>query len=246
MTSDRTPVAKDPPARARTDAHEKRAQDRRRASRPASDWLKALWYRLLQVLAKGLCVLLFQIRVTGKDHVPRRGGALLVANHQSYLDPVLVGVGLRRRVSYVARVELFGFAPFRRLIQSLDAIPIRARKIGLGGIRESLQRLRQGRLVLIFPEGGRTPDGTLQPLRPGFCTLATRADVAVIPVGIVGAFESWPRHHRLFRPHRIAVHFGPGIPPDAIRGLSEEDAIEMVYHHIADACERAQRYLVNE
>lgn len=208
-------------------------------SQPPSDLLKGLWYRFLQMLAMGACVLLFKLRVTGRHHVPPEGGGLLVANHQSYLDPVLVGVGLARRVSYVARIELFGLAPFRWLIESLDAIPIRASKIGLGGIRESLHRLREGRLVLIFPEGGRTPDGTLQPLRPGFCTLATRADVPVIPVGIQGAYESWPRHHRIFRPHPIAVHFGPPIPAQAIRGLSEDDAIAMVFHHIAEACAQA-------
>jgi 1-acyl-sn-glycerol-3-phosphate acyltransferase len=255
MTNDRTPMAKDPPASAAPDeihttsrgaAKRARPDSQRTVSHPLTDLLKALWYSLLQLLAKGLCVLLFKIRVTGRHHVPPHGGALLVANHQSYLDPVLVGVALRRRVSYVARVELFGFAPFRWLIESLDAIPIRASKIGLGGIRESLHRLRQGRLVLIFPEGGRTPDGTLQRLRPGFCTLATRADVPVIPVGIQGAYEAWSRHRRFLRPHRIAVHFGPPLPADAIRGLSEEDAVELVYHHIAEACEQAARFLVNE
>ena len=208
-----------------------------------SQRIKALWYRSLQVLARILCALLFQIRISGRHHVPVTGGALLVANHQSYLDPVLVGAGVRRRLNYVARSELFGWAPFRWLIASLDAIPIRSERLGLGGIRESLRRLRRGRLVLIFPEGGRTPDGRMQELRPGFCTLAIRANVPVIPVGIQGAYEAWPRHRKLFRFHRTSVCFGPPILPEKIRALSEESALELVDRAITAACAQAHRHL---
>ena len=78
---------------------------------------------------------------------------LVVSNHQSHLDPILVGLACDRRLNYVARDTLFGFAPFRWLIYSLDAIPIDREGIGLGGLKESIRRLRAGEMLLVFPEG---------------------------------------------------------------------------------------------
>ena len=93
----------------------------------------------------------------------------MLSNHQSHLDPVLVGLASDQRLNYLARDTLFGFAPFRWLINSLDAIPIDREGLGLGGLKETLKRLKRGESVLMFPEGTRTRDGEVGRLRPGFC-----------------------------------------------------------------------------
>ena len=121
-----------------------------------------LWYRVLQTAIQLTGVLAYRVRHTGIRNIPAEGGVLVVSNHQSHFDPPLVGMGSRRRMNYVARDTLFGFAPFRWLIKSLDAIPIHRDGMGLGGIKESLRRLKRGELVLIFPEGTRHP-GALGP-----------------------------------------------------------------------------------
>src|SRR3990172_6469022 len=146
--------------------------------------LRVLWYRLLQAICKSLCATFFQLRVKGRHHVPLEGAALLVSNHQSYLDPVLVGAGLERRLNYLARESLFRLIPFRWLIRSLDAIPIQREGLGLSGLKETLRRLRRGEAVLLFPEGTRTRNGRMSPLRSGFYAVVRRAQVPVIPVRI--------------------------------------------------------------
>lgn len=190
--------------------------------------LRILWYLLLQALSRDLCAVFFHLRVRGRRHVPLEGGALLVSNHQSFLDPVLVGVGLRRRLNYLARETLFRFAAFRWLIYSLDAIPIQREGLGLGGIKETLRRLRRGEAVLLFPEGTRTRDGLVGPLRPGFCALVRRAGVPVVPVRIEGAYQAWPRTAALPRAHPIRVAYGRPLSPAEARTMDEHDVIAWV------------------
>ena len=104
---------------------------------------KRLWYDFLRVVFRLLGVAFFRIRVFNRQYIPTAGGALVISNHQSHLDPILVGLAFDRRLNYVARDTLFGFAPFRWLINSLDAIPIDREGIGLGGLKESLRRLKR-------------------------------------------------------------------------------------------------------
>src|SRR5262249_18348265 len=145
---------------------------------------KRVWYDFFRVVCRLLGVVVFQIRVFGREHVPSRGGVLVVSNHQSHLDPILVGLACDRRLNYVARDTLFGFSPFRWLINSFDAIPIDREGIGLGGLKESLKRLKDGEMLLIFPEGTRTRDGEVGRLKPGFLALARRAKAPLLPVGL--------------------------------------------------------------
>ena len=128
-----------------------------------------LWQAFLKFLARLTAVTVFHVHCRGQSHVPATGGALVLSNHQSNLDPVVIGLVCERRLNYVARQTLFRFPPFRWLINSLDAIPIDREGSGLGGLKETLKRLKRGEMVLLFPEGTRTPDGEVHPLKPGFC-----------------------------------------------------------------------------
>ena len=135
-----------------------------------------LWYLGLKVLAVLSGMLCFRLRCYGRQNVPRDGGVLVLSNHQSNLDPVLVGIAVPRRLNYLARETLFGFAPFRWLIRSLDAIPIDREGLGLSGLKECLRRLKRGEMVLLFPEGTRTSDGEVGALKAGFCAWPSGAE----------------------------------------------------------------------
>jgi 1-acyl-sn-glycerol-3-phosphate acyltransferase len=201
---------------------------------------KRLWYDGLQVICRVLAVVLFAIRCEGREHVPRRGGVLVLSNHQSHLDPVLVGVACDRRLNYLARQTLFRFKPFVWLINSLDAIPIDREGLGMSGLKETLRRLKREELVLMFPEGTRTRDGEVAPLKPGFCALARRAKAPLLPVGIDGAFAAWPRWRLLPRRSVIQVQIGPPILPSEIDRLDDEQLISEVQHRL-EACHAAAR-----
>ncbi len=112
------------------------------------------------------------------------------------MDPVLVGLIANRRLNYLARKTLFKNAAFAFLIRVLDAIEIDRDRGGLAGLKEMLKRLQRGELVLMFPEGTRTSDGQVAPLKPGFIPVARRTEVPLIPVAVVGAYDCLPKGAR--------------------------------------------------
>ena len=142
---------------------------------------------------------------------------LIASNHQSFLDPVLIGVAIPRPTTFMARSTLFRFAPFGRLLRSVKAFPVKRGRADLGAVREAISRLRAGWALLVFPEGTRTRDGRIQPLRAGFDMLSRRAGVPVVPAVVEGAYEAWPRQNLLPRPCAICVAFGRPIWPDQHR-----------------------------
>ena len=203
---------------------------------------KRIWYDFLRIVCRLAGTVAFGIRVRGRELVPRAGGALVMSNHQSHLDPVLVGLASDRRLNYLARQTLFRFAPFRWLISSLDAIPLDREGLGLNGLKETLRRLKRGELVLIFPEGTRTRDGEVGVFKPGFCALARRANVPLMPVAIEGAFDSWPRTRPLPFPAMIHIHFGPPLTAEDISQFDDEGLVAEMHRRIS-ACHAEARRL---
>ena len=167
-----------------------------------------MWYTFLRFWAQLIFSVLFGIRVYGQRNVPPGGGVILASTHQSYLDPVIVGMGLSRQMHIMARENLFRNRLFRRLIESLNAFPVERDAADLGAMHEAIRRLRDGCLLVLFPEGTRTRTGEIGPLHPGLGVLAFRSGAAVVPVTIEGAFRCWPRGRKIFRPGRIRVLFG--------------------------------------
>jgi 1-acyl-sn-glycerol-3-phosphate acyltransferase len=159
----------------------------------------------------------FDLKVYGSEHVPRTGGVLLVANHQSYLDPVVVGCKLRRPLSFLAKSELFDVPGFGWLIRRLNAFPVRQGAGDVGAVRETIARLKEGHVLNIFPEGSRSPDGEMHPLQPGFALIVRKAGVPIIPVAVDGSFKAWPRGQTMFNAHPVRVKFGPVLNVENLR-----------------------------
>lgn len=198
------------------------------------------WHAFLKFNCQLGAVSALNIRCGGRDNVPPVGGGLMLSNHQSNLDPVLVGLACNRRLNYVARKTLFKFAPLRWLINSLDAIPIDLEGSGLEGLKETLKRLKRGEIVLLFPEGTRTPNGEVLRMKPGFCAIARRSRLPLFPVALDGAWHAWPRQQLL--PGRAIVHvqFGEPIGPELIATLSDEQLTAEVERRIK-ACHALAR-----
>lgn len=183
-------------------------------------------YATLHAVALPTLICWFRFRAFGRAHVRAQGGAIIAANHQSFLDPVFVGAAAPRPIDYFARRSLFR-GPFGAFIRALNALPVERREPSreserpptggdVAAIRTAIERLRAGRILLLFPEGTRTATGALGPFRSGVETIARRAGVPVIPAAIDGAFEAWPRGRPIFRAGApCAVAFGPPLPPEA-------------------------------
>jgi 1-acyl-sn-glycerol-3-phosphate acyltransferase len=218
-----------------------------RASTAAASRERTLAQRLVydafRVVARSFGVTVYGLRVAGREHWPSAGGGLVCANHQSMFDPPLVGLTCPRRLNYLARDTLFKAPVLGSLISFLDAIPIDREGGGLAGLKETLRRLRAGELVLIFPEGTRTRDGEVAPLKPGFISVARRSEVPLIPVGIDGAYQAWPRTSRWPRLGRIAVAIGEPIGAEHMRELSDEALRALLRSRIGECHIQARRLI---
>lgn len=197
-----------------------------------------LWYRFCRYICWIIFTVFFRGRVFGREHVPLRNGVLLVCNHQSFLDPVLATYGLNRECHYMARDSLFHNAFFRRLIESLNAFPIKRGSADLSAIRESMRRLKQGALLTAFPESTRTPDGRVYAMQAGAVLIARKAGVPIVPTMILGAFEAWPRQALLPRSAPIIVAYGPPLTPEALTSMSDQEAIDRVRIEILNLMRR--------
>jgi 1-acyl-sn-glycerol-3-phosphate acyltransferase len=201
-----------------------------------------IWYRFVQYLTATLAAATIRWRATGRSHVPESGGVLLVSNHLSYLDVFFLGIPLRRPLNYVARSTLF-VPVLASLMRSVGGFPIDREGIGVSGLKETLRRLRDGGIVTLFPEGTRSRDGQLGPIKPGIAVLVTRARVPIVPAGLAGTFEIWPRSRPLPMPHPIRIHYGRPIWPEDIAGLPTEAVTALIQRRLQESHLEAWRGL---
>ena len=144
--------------------------------------------------------------------MPPEGPVIVAANHASYLDPPLVSGLFRRPIGFMARYSLFRFKPFGWYISALNAFPV-SQENPMSAIKACGERLKNGEAVLIFPEGTRTLDGKLGPIKDGASMLANKHKAAILPVYIRGTFNSWPKGKCFPRWARIRAWIGDPIQP---------------------------------
>jgi 1-acyl-sn-glycerol-3-phosphate acyltransferase len=153
--------------------------------------------------------LYFRLKLRGTDHVPQWGPVLITPNHQSYADPPLVSLPFRRPVHYMAWSRLFRIPLFGWLIRRVRAFPVDTEAADLRATRRAVRLLHDGAALMIFPEGGRSLDGTVGPFKLGAFRLAVALGVPVLPVTIDGGHQAWPPTRVLPRPGRITITYHP-------------------------------------
>ncbi len=212
-----------------------------RARQPGAGLWRIAWWHFLHAISYALVGTCYRYRAWGTRNIPGSGPLLLVSNHQSYLDPILVGLGCHRRQFYaLARSNLFNHAAFSWLIRSLNAIPVDRGETDMAAMRRCLEVLRQGHALLIFPEGTRTLDGTTHAFATGTMLLIKRARPWVLPVAIEGAYGAWPKGRALPRPWgRIGVRYGAPIAAEALIAMGPDAALE----HLRTVVEGMRREL---
>jgi 1-acyl-sn-glycerol-3-phosphate acyltransferase len=152
----------------------------------------------------------FSLRFEGGRNIPAQGPALLIANHESFLDPIAVGLTTTRQLCYLARKTLFRSPLFGRFLLSVGCVPVDQEGVAKDGLKTVLALLGQGRAVLLFPEGERTLTGQMNPLKPGIQLLIKRTQAPIVPVGIAGAFDAFPRSKKVPRLSPLFMPAGRG------------------------------------
>jgi 1-acyl-sn-glycerol-3-phosphate acyltransferase len=175
-------------------------------------------YRVMKSLTHAVLRLLFRMRVIGAENIPPEGPALLAANHVSVLDPPVVGSGASRPLQFMAKAELFRIPLLGRLIRGLNAYPVEREGADAGALRHALLLLREGKALLVFPEGTRGTEGALQRGRPGAGMLAALSEAPVVPVYVEGTGRVLPRGATRMRRWPITVRYGPPLRFERGRG----------------------------
>jgi 1-acyl-sn-glycerol-3-phosphate acyltransferase len=212
-------------------------------------WLSRLWYEGNRCWVMAALSIGFSIRFQGGRHIPRTGPVLLVANHQSFIDPIAIGLATPRQLFYLARKTLFKQPQFGGFLRSVGCVPVDQEGFAREGLKTTLHLLKEGKAVLVFPEGERTWNGRMQPLKPGIHLLMKRSGVPVVPVGIAGAFAAYPRTQKLprlappFLPATdatVAVSVGPALEPRGHIGWPRERVLEELFKKISEQIDCAE------
>lgn len=179
-------------------------------------------YGILWVLVRVTGSLLFRYRVEGA--IPKSGGVLVAANHASYLDIPLLGCGMGRRAWYLGRSDLFPVPVLNGILQRLGWIPLRPGRLDRDAFGKAISLIQAGKVVVIFPEGGRSLDGHLRQPKAGIGVIVSQTGCPVVPAYIKGTFDvlpagaSWPR----FKPVTVRlgepVTFESGHPKEHDKG----------------------------
>ena len=168
----------------------------------------------MKAIISPFLLLLWRVRVEGREHVPTDGPVLLAANHQSFCDSFFLPFVVRRRVTYVAKAEYFDSWKTAWFFRAAGQIPMN--RSGGDASQRALDTatavLRSGGVLAIYPEGTRAPDVRLHKGKTGVARLSLGCDVPVIPVGILGTRKVQPPGSMVMRPfHSVTVRFGPPV-----------------------------------
>ncbi len=214
-----------------------------------TDRLASAFYEFCYWIVFFVYVIGFSHRAAGRRNIPRRGPVLLIANHQSFLDPLAVGLASPRHLHYLARKSLFTNPLFGGFLRAVNSVPIDQEGVGKEGMRNILARLEAGNPVLVFPEGERCDDGLVHPLRPGIALLLKRVRAPIVPVGVAGAFDAWPRYRPFPIPaplflapskRTIAVVVGKPRDPATLDGLSREQMLAVLHDDLLAVWKQAE------
>jgi len=169
--------------------------------------VETMFYRIIRYIAYLFFKILFRLEVKNQDYIPEEGGVIIASNHSSYLDPPLIAVSLKRRPTFIAKSSLHRIPLLGPMIKAYS-ISVNRDMPGPSTIKDALKVLKNGGVLVIFPEGGRSADGSLMEFKRGVGLIASLADVPVVPVYIRGAGEALPVGARFPRLKKISIIFG--------------------------------------
>jgi 1-acyl-sn-glycerol-3-phosphate acyltransferase len=213
-------------------------------------WFRYLFYEFSWMITFAVLTLFWSLRIQGQRRIPRTGPALIIANHESYFDPIMVGLASRRHLSFLARKTLFRNPLVGWVLSMLNGVPIDQEGVGKEGLKTILGRLQLGDAVVVFPEGNRTATGELQALRPGIVLLIKRVQAPIVPVGIAGAYAAWPRTHHLptpsplflpASPRTLAASVGRALDGSRYAAMPREAILAEMLQELLKVEESAQR-----
>jgi cytidylate kinase len=215
--------------------------------------LNPIWYRMTCNFFWVCLRLRNRIKFYGLRNVPKTGGVIVASNHASYIDPPAVGACTyrTRMTHFMARDTLFKKGFMNWFLHKVGVIPLDRDRGDIKAMKTAIALLKDGASVALFPEGTRSPDGELQPPKPGIGFLVAKGNAPVVPVYVHGSYAAWSKNSDGWKPRPISVIFGQLITQEQIRGLGEgREAYgligELIMKRIAELKENFEKGLIHE
>jgi 1-acyl-sn-glycerol-3-phosphate acyltransferase len=195
-----------------------------------------VFYWLCRNIIRTTADTLFRGEVVGLDNVPRQGPFLMASNHCSHLDPPLLGCQIPHQIRFFARSTLWKPGLASWWLDTVETIPVDRDGADVTAMKKTIATLTAGNVVILFPEGTRSPDGHIQTAKPGVGMIACKARVPVVPARIFGSFDAFGREHRIPRPHPVSYVIGrPLLPKDFDDPASGKQRYQLVSEKIMSA-----------
>jgi 1-acyl-sn-glycerol-3-phosphate acyltransferase len=169
------------------------------------------WYWFFYFVVTVIARVFFRFRIVHPERRLLTGPVIFAMNHESYLDPPLVGIASGREVFFLARKTLLDLPVFRWLLPKLNVVPVDQEGTDRSALKALIRIVKAGQATVVFPEGARTLDGKLQPVQPGIGFVIAKTLAPVLPMRIFGAHEAMPRGQKRLRLRQITIVFGEPI-----------------------------------
>ncbi len=169
------------------------------------------WYTFGYNLSKLIARAYFSFEVVHGERIIDTGGALLAMNHQSFLDPPLAGICCKREIHFLARKSLLDWPVLGPILPKLNVVPVNQERADMSALKTVIKLVKAGHCTIIFPEGGRTEDGKLQPAQAGIGLVIAKTLVPVVPMRIFGAYDAYPMGAKFPKPKKIIIVVGEPI-----------------------------------
>lgn len=199
-------------------------------------------YRFMNFLMWFFLRVFYRFRVYGQEH-QYKGAAIIAANHVSYLDPPILGVAWPEEIHYLAKDSLFNIPILGWLITKLNTHPLKGDVGDVAVFKLIVKLLREGKKVILFPEGQRSFDDIMTPIKPGISLLAFKTDAAIIPTYVFGTFEAWPRKRKFPKFFKeIGCVFGSPLIWENVEHLDRKEAQVVFAAQVKDAIEELKKW----
>ena len=182
-----------------------------------------MFYNIAKTLIYIFTLIFFRIKVTGAENIPEEGACILCFNHRSLLDPPVTGVYIHRNLVFMAKEELFKIPVLGFALKKLNVIPVRRGTGDVAAIKASINVLKEGKVMVIYPEGTRSKSGDLQSAKPGVALIATKAKAPVIPIGVTGQYGFMKKLFiKIGKPMNLDAYYDRKVPMEELHEISEK------------------------
>jgi len=195
-----------------------------------------LFYRVARSAVTAVCRVLWRVRLVGTENLPRAGGFVLAPSHRSMMDIPFAAVVTSRRIRFMGKKSLFGVPVIGPIFRWLGGFPVARDGTDRKAVRDSVEMLKAGEVLCVYPEGTRQHGPKIQPLQPGAAYLALRAGVPIVPIGLAGTEEILrTKRDPIPRFGRVAIVVGAPITPEPLSGgLVPRDRVDALTARLAD------------